>query len=456
MLCFVVCSFFNLFSAEKRRKTPYLISFVFLLRLPLFLLSLVCVSLLMDSGNSGSVQSSSCRSEEFDSRADSISAFFNSNPSSHICHDPSGIQQPPLMQQQSHSPSSMLFDPLSNYFDHPLSSATNPNSQLNLGAVWSKNIRSETNCSDLGGGFMASQQAESRATFFSVQITQGPENGTKASVPGTIDQPTNTNMARNSKKRSRASRRAPTTVLTTDTTNFRAMVQEFTGIPAPPFTSSPFPRTRLDLFGTTQLDPCAPHYLLRPFAQKLQYPPPFISSSTASSSMVDAIASTPITNSTSSTTSINYQLPSELGLSKQLPQNPLNNDINIQNPVLNFVSLLQTPPSNESALKMGVFEEFGLSQGHGNTNLSGVQSMVPSSDIEPLPRNENSANPSSWGVSRGAQDQHDQSLLWSVNGNYNSNTQRVLTNGDFHGDKGPDNVATRREGMAGSWICSSD
>ncbi|GMI67667.1 hypothetical protein like AT5G65170 [Hibiscus trionum] len=368
----------------------------------------------MDSGNSGSVQSSSGGSEEFDSRADSISAFFNSNPSSHIG------QQPPVMSQ------SMLFDPLSNFFDHPLSSATNRNPQLNLDAIWSKNIRSEPNCNDLGG-FMASQQAQSRVTFSSVQIPQGPESGTKASVSGTTDQQPNNNTVRNSKKRSRASRRAPTTVLTTDTTNFRAMVQEFTGIPAPPFTSLPFPRTRVDLLGTsstmrpTQLDPSSPHYVLRPFAQKLHYPPPFTISS---SSMVDAIASTPSTNSTSSTTSINYQLPSELGFLKQLPQYPLNN-ISMQNPIL----------------KMGVFEELGLSQGHGNTNLGGVQAMVPSSD--------------------------DQSVLRSVNGSYSAdtNTQRV-TNGkgnnfpvassDFQGDKGPENVGIRSEGMVESWICSSD
>ncbi|KAD2041408.1 hypothetical protein E3N88_41977 [Mikania micrantha] len=36
------------------------------------------------------------------------------------------------------------------------------------------------------------------------------------------------------KKRSRASKRPPTTVLTTDTNNFRQMVQEFTGIPTAP------------------------------------------------------------------------------------------------------------------------------------------------------------------------------------------------------------------------------
>ncbi|KAL8474185.1 hypothetical protein ACS0TY_030155 [Phlomoides rotata] len=37
------------------------------------------------------------------------------------------------------------------------------------------------------------------------------------------------------RRRSRASRRTPTTLLNTDTTNFRAMVQHFTGGPAAPF-----------------------------------------------------------------------------------------------------------------------------------------------------------------------------------------------------------------------------
>jgi hypothetical protein len=37
------------------------------------------------------------------------------------------------------------------------------------------------------------------------------------------------------KKRSRASRKVPTTLLNTDTSNFRAMVQRFTGIPEIPF-----------------------------------------------------------------------------------------------------------------------------------------------------------------------------------------------------------------------------
>lgn len=465
----------------------------------------------MDSGNSGSMQSSSGGSEEYDSRSESISAFLNNNSSS---HGPLGNQQPPppLQQRQHSHSSSAMFDPLSNcFFDHPLSRSpqltTNPNSLVNLDAVWSKNLRSEPNCSDLGG-FMASsspthqlltnQQAQSRATFPSLQIPEGAESVNKSSVSGTSDQ-TNNNMVRNPKKRSRASRRAPTTVLTTDTTNFRAMVQEFTGIPAPPFPSSPFPRTRLDLFGTpstmrsTHLDP-SPHCLLRPFAQKI-HPPPYASSTASSSflnsSMVDAIASTPSTNITSASasnnntsstsTSINYQLPSELGLIKQ-PQNLLN--INMQNPILNFQSLLQAPPKyplpnstilgtkpqgsldippNDSSLKMGILGEFGLSQGHVNTNLCGLQNVVSSDRA--LPRNENSSNPPSWGEGTGSQE-HDQSLLRSINGSYNSNNQRVsngkvmsnfsASSSDFHGDKGPENVATRTEGMVESWICSSD
>ncbi|KAF2288861.1 hypothetical protein GH714_019514 [Hevea brasiliensis] len=39
------------------------------------------------------------------------------------------------------------------------------------------------------------------------------------------------------RRRSRASRRTPTTLLNTDTTNFRAMVQQFTGGPSAPFSS---------------------------------------------------------------------------------------------------------------------------------------------------------------------------------------------------------------------------
>ncbi|KAK4437429.1 VQ motif-containing protein 22 [Sesamum alatum] len=41
------------------------------------------------------------------------------------------------------------------------------------------------------------------------------------------------------RRRARASRRTPTTLLNTDTANFRAMVQQFTGAPAAPFAARP-------------------------------------------------------------------------------------------------------------------------------------------------------------------------------------------------------------------------
>ncbi|KAI4325934.1 hypothetical protein MLD38_031295 [Melastoma candidum] len=107
---------------------------------------------------------------------------------------------------------------------------------------------------------------------------------------------------RNPKKRTRASRRAPTTVLTTDTSNFHTMVQEFTGIPAPPFDAAAtlFQRGRFDLFGTSfpgiaagagpSIPPSSPSYQLRPFAQRLLQSSPlpptssFISSTTTGDS----------------------------------------------------------------------------------------------------------------------------------------------------------------------------
>ncbi|XP_044354973.1 uncharacterized protein [Triticum aestivum] len=70
------------------------------------------------------------------------------------------------------------------------------------------------------------------------------------------------------KKRLRASRRPPTTVLTTDTSNFRAMVQEFTGFPAPPFAAGPSPFVRPRLLGGASA--YGPPFLVRPCP--LKYP----------------------------------------------------------------------------------------------------------------------------------------------------------------------------------------
>ncbi|XP_061371316.1 uncharacterized protein LOC133313917 [Gastrolobium bilobum] len=46
-------------------------------------------------------------------------------------------------------------------------------------------------------------------------------------------------VSKATRRRSRASRRTPTTLLNTDTTNFRAMVQQFTGGPSAPFAPTP-------------------------------------------------------------------------------------------------------------------------------------------------------------------------------------------------------------------------
>ncbi|KAF5737982.1 hypothetical protein HS088_TW13G00875 [Tripterygium wilfordii] len=450
----------------------------------------------MDSANSGSLQSSSGGDDEYDSRAaeTSISAFFNSNN-----------PPPPHHHQQNHSSSSSMFDPLSNLFDplprsaQPPPPFANPNSLLNLDMVWSKTLRSEP---DLGG-FTASSssptqqfltdQSQSRVAFPSnIQIPLRPDNAPKVTLPNndpssttTTTTATNniggTNMVRNPKKRSRASRRAPTTVLTTDTTNFRAMVQEFTGIPAPPFTSSPFPRTsRLDFFGTSSSSSPAPPYLLRPFAQKLQsVPPSFLSSSSSSSSSIadHAIASATSAAPSTSTSNLNYQLLNNINMQLQNPvpnfQSILNQASLKYNPLSNSAILgtkqqesLQINPSNDdSHLKMGVLEEFGLS-----STTTHQHAALPRRDI-------NNGDPTRWGTGDGVgsskgdhhhQQQH-QGLLRSINGNYNNHPQRgVNSNGrlnysgpgssDFHGDKGTDQIVATRtsEGMVESWICSSD
>ncbi|XP_044470820.1 putative uncharacterized protein DDB_G0277255 [Mangifera indica] len=472
----------------------------------------------MDSGNSGSMQSSSGGDEEYDSRAETISVFLNPLPP----------QQPPQQQpHHQHHHHDSMFDPFSNYFD-TASRSSNQNSLLNLDMVWAKNLRSEP---DLGGAFMAASASSSSSTqqLFTNQavlpsarannfsplhgLPHHHHNQTESvSVSGfNIDKTNpiittnsggggggigNNNLVRNPKKRSRASRRAPTTVLTTDTSNFRAMVQEFTGIPAPPFTSSAFPRSRLDLFGSStslrsssHLDH-SPPYLLRPFAQKFHSLPPFVSppsstpspSSSSSPSMIDAIAAaaSTSTNLTSATpgnnnnnTNINYQ-------------NLLNmNNSTMQNPVLNLQSLLQPqtkfplsnspilankPQGSSSSLdKIGVLEELGLSgHGHLNTNLNsgGLQNIVSSST--PTFDNDQAA-----AVAGTANESEHQGLLrspsFSGGNNYNNNNshQRVsngkvntfsASSSDFHREKVQENVSTRTrtEGMVESWICSSD
>jgi hypothetical protein len=102
--------------------------------------------------------------------------------------------------------------------------------------------------------------------------------------------------SRGSRKRTRASRRAPTTVLTTDTSNFRAMVQEFTGIPSLPFAASARPRFDHHHHFPSRPTAALSPYLLRTFAsQAVPYPqllaaaPPANTASTASPTTTTAV-----------------------------------------------------------------------------------------------------------------------------------------------------------------------
>ncbi|XP_014622326.1 uncharacterized protein LOC114384112 [Glycine soja] len=230
----------------------------------------------MDSGNSGSISSSG--DEEYDSRADHTvlpSTFINN----HHHHPPSqfgSISQHPLVASshyQQHQPHPSLFD-LSPSYLHALSQ---PNSFLNLDTTTSSSQprRSEPDCT-----LNVTSSPPPPTTTNIDQCLLGSQGGLNVDNArrDTIlfESGKTSNLGRNSKKRTRASRRAPTTVLTTDTSNFRAMVQEFTGIPAPPFSASSSYSRRLDLLtGSSSLrsfshldTTTGPFYPLRPSPQK--------------------------------------------------------------------------------------------------------------------------------------------------------------------------------------------
>ncbi|CAJ1938075.1 unnamed protein product [Sphenostylis stenocarpa] len=498
----------------------------------------------MDSANtSGSLQSSSGADEEYDSRAQSssLSAFLNNQqpPTQAASFNTTTANNlhtliPPHPHQNTH-----MFDPLSSYLDPVTQNST---SLLNLEVMWSKPGRSEPNQTSLvnlipcsssspsphNQAFMSSQTRGNNSGAFHTLPPESGSRGLMLSVSaanndqiqthGTTNS-SNNNVVRNPKKRSRASRRAPTTVLTTDTTNFRAMVQEFTGIPAPSFGSSPFPRTRLDLFASATtpilrsnvninpLDPpTPPPYLLRPFAQKLHlrslhsFPPSF------------ANTLLPSTNSTTNSTSINYQRHQQQQQQQNLSEQNLSEHFGLVKQPLNFnntpslesyhhpkyllgnssalVSRQQQQPSLEipPSLKMGVFEELGLRHdAHVNTDLGCLHQNILSSTSVGVGalssgnnNNNNSSNANSsteWAQRTGTITNNDCDHGGgggggggggALNGtaSYSDIAERV-TNGkvhysasssDFLGEKGPDFTATARtQGMVESWInCSSD
>ncbi|KAK1371740.1 VQ domain-containing protein [Heracleum sosnowskyi] len=355
----------------------------------------------MDSGNSGSMQSSGGE-EDYDPRAaDScFNPIFN-----HLSPPPPTIYDPSTNLSNFYNP------PLNNPFFTP-QSQTLPFHPHNFKQNQAPQPRNETT-----GVVLSQSQTSTRQN----------------------DQDQTTQVARNPKKRSRASRRAPTTVLTTDTSNFRAMVQEFTGIPAPPFTqSSSFPRSRLDLFSTpssirssiniTQTPSSYHTLLLRPLPQKLQ--PPRSSFTFFDNNDTILSAQSPLL----------FPNSSELGFLKHQPRGM----IQMQNP--NQSSFLESSLSNSSLfgsghdfslgrpsqpnLKINALEEFGLSYGQvNNAQVPGLPDLISPENGNNFARNEKQNN-------------------------------HPATN-FYDGKRTTDNVSNSAtkgtsEGMMEPWICSSD
>lgn len=390
----------------------------------------------MDSGNSSSLQSSSGGDdEEYDSRPESVPAFLNTSGHFSALSNP----HPSLGSHQQHHPSPTFFDPSPNYL--------NPFSQsqlLNFDGIRPRgSLRSGPNCTDLGTlpgssssnqSMLGSQTQELNRGSFPSSSAHG-NNGVRSSKP---DQPTS--VAKNPKKRTRASRRAPTTVLTTDTTNFRAMVQEFTGIPAPPFSGSSSYSRRLDLFGSGSsirsghLEPLGSLYPLRPSAKRVQ-PTPFVSSSSSPSLLNDPLVdASNITN-----TSTNTTIATTNAFNPSTYQNILN--LQNQSPVLPFQSFLDPSPLNPSlnlpgfgvkshgSSAMDSLDELGLSHGQVNANLGGLHSH----DVAP-----DGARHGNWrdgvGLNQGNQD-HLRALDWNYGTSDHNNSH----------EKGLENVSSRAE-----------
>ncbi|GAU19093.1 hypothetical protein TSUD_79150 [Trifolium subterraneum] len=308
----------------------------------------------MDSVNtsrSGSMQSSTSCNHEIDQKYDDSRAkssispnFLNNNnqqPSTHV------------------GPFTTMCHSL--YF-HTSQTTEQPLPNINLDTMWSGTARSEPNKTGHITGLMP---CSSSSSLLQHQIMNNNYNNGSVHLATNCDHTrndqarnnTSTNNTdvqvrnRNPKKRSRASRRAPTTVLTTDITNFRAMVQEFTGIPeSSPFITSShhFPRTRLDLFASSSpITSFPPYNLLRPFAQKLNNQPHH-----------------PIPPPSSS--SIHNQLSCSVDNSKQ----PLNNIFNMQNQNQNQVFSFQTIHRTPQRQKY----EFPF----GNSSVTVSKTQIPS------------------------------------------------------------------------------
>ncbi|KAH0694044.1 hypothetical protein KY285_021141 [Solanum tuberosum] len=452
----------------------------------------------MDSGNSGSIQSSSGGDEEYDdSRGESISTFLNNSNNNSLAHFGSiashnNNSNPPFLSHQQ-NPNNTFFDTAASLFPQ----SSNPQFNTN-DLIWSSRaLRSDHNFNNFTSSAPSSTAAASGQLFHhhnqnpfsgsgsgSLQAMQQVQPSIEATNVVRASSSAQPDVAKNPKKRTRASRRAPTTVLTTDTTNFRQMVQEFTGIPTAPFTGSPYTR-RFDLFSTAgsgmrtgHLDSLGPLYPLRPSAQKVQVSPfmsqlsssPASSSSLLSSSMIDALMPGNNSNNNNSivgvgttSTSTNFQLGSNhLGIQKQAQ-----NLFNMQNQILSFnagASIFNTKSTGggSSTINVPSLDELGISheqqvsanlisgfQGGNNSN-NNSQARNDGNNLSRLWRNNNNHD-------GGQENQRLRSFDGNNSnaGNYNKLNSGNSSTSEFHPEinKGLENVCSTGEGPVSSWTC---
>lgn len=203
---------------------------------------------MMDSASSGSMQSSSGGgggggdNDEYQSHCSELLSSFLKN------HDLSS----PKPQQQQPPPPPNFFD-LSNILDASFQQNANLHHYLASNHLNLWNLSSSS--SSLASSTNQPLNLDSQLHPSNNLNIKASSSGTKR-VDGKQDIIA---IKNNSKKRSRASRRAPTTVLTTDPINFRQIVQEFTGIPA------------FDIFSRRanhQMNALSSSYPLRPVPQK--------------------------------------------------------------------------------------------------------------------------------------------------------------------------------------------
>ncbi|XP_058744579.1 uncharacterized protein LOC131617269 [Vicia villosa] len=425
----------------------------------------------MDSGNSGSISSSG--DEEYDSRT-----HHQTLVPSNFFHPQSNLQfnsishNPQLFHLGSNSISNSnsvsFFDLSPNYLQNL--SQSQPNIDTSSFPPSSQGLSSPSSLSFS----LQQQQQHLNQCLLTTPQTLGlhDNNNARTTTPSPATTTTANNATRNSKKRTRASRRAPTTVLTTDTSNFRAMVQEFTGIPAPPFSGSSYSR-RLDLLTSssslrsTHFDPTSTtssFYPLRPSPQKLYHQNPLFLSSSSSSShnnnMVDA------------TVNNNYpqqQLPiSDLGLPynnhHQHQQQQHNFMLSMQNqqPIHTFNNLSasssqqfhpfsleafgaksqhQQQQQQQQSLSVQSLEDLGVNQGQVNAHLVGDKVVGSSSTGDGV------------GVGVGGGVGSNCKVNFSGSGSITLNHEKTMENNNNN-----DNSNNSNRGGEGvdSWICSSD